>query len=413
MFCGTCGSKLPDNARFCEECGAMVQENLPPKAEAAPVTAPIKPVLKVQPKAEKPQKAPKPKKEKKKVNKGLIIGICAVLIVAVLAAVLIPQLFPRETIYVVVSKSRYGRDGSLNQYTTYEYDDCARLISKEIDYGEVEEVWDDELGIYVQISGEPGGDPAYVYEYEYDEYGNLIRREPNAGGTFEVEYEYDEDGRFVSYQIEGSSEEYICEYDEDGNLLSARTNYGDYRVELGHTFTYDSQGRLKSETQYRRDCTILCEYHYDGDLLSSVDYYQAPTIPDADFEFLYSIEYEYDEDGRLEERSSENFLYSYSYDKNGYLETVEIYSEEQDTLQEWEYTCDEYGNITCVEYSTGERVEWEYEEMTVTPEQAAAYRNQFFARERGSNGYFNYDSCFFYYLIPNPRKEPDILFRFN
>lgn len=401
MFCGTCGSKLPDNARFCEECGAVVQENLPPKAENAPVTAPIKPVLKVQPKAEKP---PKPKKEKKKVNKGLIIGICAVLMVAVLAAVLIPVIFPRETIYVLKKQTLYNEDGSELVCLTYEYDDCARILSREADESGYEQAWDEELCVFVQVSTGLDGEPDWDDEYEYDEYGNVICMDSHFFGSIEVEYEYDEEGRFVSCQFEGTGAEYFCEYDENGNLLSVGTNYGDGRVEEGYAFEYDSQGRLKSETQYTKVSTVHCEYHYDGDQLSSVDYYTAATIPDADYAYAYSYEYTYDEDGRLEEMVRRGTEIRYEYDGEGFLE-----SEENNWGEEIEYTCDEYGNIICAEYSDGTRFELEYEEMTVTPEQAANYRSRAIYTEMGFAlgewGGFCYGACFFYYLIPNPCWE--------
>lgn len=132
------------------------------------------------------------------------------------------------------------------------------------------------------------------------------------------------------------------------------------------------------------------------------------TIPDAEFTYLYSVEYEYDDEGRLEEQIYPQDTFTYEYDDQGFLEESESDASGKIT----EYTCDEHGNIICVEYSDGSRIELEYEEMTVTPEEAEAYRCRWACLEIRGYEYFQYQNCFFYYLIPNPRWETYIPYEY-
>lgn len=46
MFCNQCGQKLPDDARFCPDCGAPVEPDPAPKAPEPPEEAAAGPALK-------------------------------------------------------------------------------------------------------------------------------------------------------------------------------------------------------------------------------------------------------------------------------------------------------------------------------------------------------------------------------
>ena len=73
MFCSNCGKALPDDARFCDGCGAKMDAGAVSAPEAPAVTTPVY------------QAAVAPKK-----NKGLVIGIvsAAVVLVGVVVAII-------------------------------------------------------------------------------------------------------------------------------------------------------------------------------------------------------------------------------------------------------------------------------------------------------------------------------------
>ena len=80
MYCRECGKQIPDDSRFCPECGKPV--SVRPKAEPAPAPNPAPAP------APAPTPAPTPKKKKKT---GLVIGLIAggvVLLAAIAVAVL-------------------------------------------------------------------------------------------------------------------------------------------------------------------------------------------------------------------------------------------------------------------------------------------------------------------------------------
>ena len=94
MFCVKCGTQLPDDAKFCNNCGASI--GAAPAAEPAPVVE-TAPVVEAAPKAEpvaapvvEPAPAPvvetAPAKKKKKPN--ILIIIVVILVAAFLGKLL-------------------------------------------------------------------------------------------------------------------------------------------------------------------------------------------------------------------------------------------------------------------------------------------------------------------------------------
>ena len=240
-----------------------------------------------------------------------------------------------------------------------------------------------------------------------------------------MEYTYNEDNHFVSYvqKFEPSGEDdvttaatasYECEYNNDGYLVSITEirDDGNYPV---YAFEYDKEGRLKEEEFYFDDCTYRNVFSYDDGKLCRIDHYKGvsyhPEIEDMEFTIQSSMEYEFDEEGQLikEIHLDENGdLFRrriFEYDDEGFLEELSIYSS-SGSLDEIQYICDEYGNIIEAEYESGGRIEREYEALEVTAEQAAYFRRREGCRLNEYNE-FIYNSCWYYYLVPNPLWEKD------
>ena len=104
MFCPNCGSKLPDDARFCGSCGTRLQADQPP---------------------------PKPQKEKKKNGKKVLIVTVSILLVLAIAAaaVLAWQLFfAKETVYLLVESTGYTEGNPMRSSMSKEYDENGNLL---------------------------------------------------------------------------------------------------------------------------------------------------------------------------------------------------------------------------------------------------------------------------------------------
>lgn len=84
MYCPKCGAEIPDDASFCQNCGAKIEpQNVPREEKKTEVTEPVPPVEQAEP--VKTQNTKKPNGS----NKKLIAIIAGVLVVIVLVVVLI------------------------------------------------------------------------------------------------------------------------------------------------------------------------------------------------------------------------------------------------------------------------------------------------------------------------------------
>ena len=418
MYCGTCGKELPDGAKFCNGCGAAQSEAVTTEPKTTPVVNQT-----TLPTAEKPEK------KKKKVNKKLLAVVAVVLMVAVVAAIVIPIFFPskedtgKETIYVCVNEVYYNFKGDPVRNIAYKYDEAGNLLSSKADIAEDTVLFDEELQVYTYVNGICDGTVDQIDEYSYNEFGYLIQQTSNHNGNFTVEYTYNEDNDFVSYvqKFEPSGEDdaetaapasYECKYSNDGYLVSITeiTDDGNYPV---YVFEYDEDGRLKAEEFYFDDCTYRNVFSYDDGRLCRIDHYKGlsyyPEIEDMEFTIQSSMEYEFDEEGQLNKEihlDENGDLFRrriFEYDDDGFLEELSIYSSNV-SLDEIQYTCDDYGNIIEEEYESGKRIEREYEALEVTAKQAAHFRRKEGYRLNDYNE-FIYNSCWYYYLIPNPLWE--------
>lgn len=199
------------------------------------------------------------------------------------------------------------------------------------------------------------------YTYEYDEYGNEIKRiQENLNGERLAtwSYEYDEDQNLIKRTVDtGDGTPFVQleqTYDDNGNLLEKReyTTNG----ETVFTYEYDSPNRVISE---KKGETLTETYTYEADGSYKV---QSASDPNE-----YSL---YNKDGQMTERHiSETVKVIISYNGDGILTESATYSD-NDISAKQVYQLDEHGNaikVTLVSASGEETVlsEYEYKQYTV------------------------------------------------
>ena len=169
---------------------------------------------------------------------------------------------------------------------------------------------------------------SYIYDYEYDENGNMTtRRMMDTNGNLSIlTFEYDETGKLIkttdsnnSQTVYSYPDENTCIilsqsgdgktfsqtkkiYDNSGNLIREiyylRNSYEEIDYEIANT--YNEYGQQVTSEVYRKGTLNIGLYsEYDGDHLVRTTY--------QDFEGVYLIaEYEYDQYGNLIKKISKN-----------------------------------------------------------------------------------------------------------
>lgn len=388
VFCGTCGNELREGAKFCDECGAVVPQSITAEPAAPVVDQPIQPVLVVPP---KPEKAKKVRKARKpfRIHPAAIAAVAIVLILAVTAAVVLPILFPvTETVYLLTSCVYTSPSGRVTSYNL-EYDDHGNLIRRE-DFPQRED------GAAFNFS--------LILNYAYDKHNNLTEYGYQDEPLREFDYRYDEDGRITEYTETyptGSSVTCELSYDRKGNLILAEY---DYDLTEGvsqpawarwQSYEYDRQNRLTAEVfcdeydyageNYFR--MYRCEYDYDkrGNVMQyRVLYCETDDPDDPDYEEAEVMTLSYDEEDHLAEveyeiqGASRMMEVEYEYDRDGNLKPADGGT----------YTFDENGNLICIEYESGAKAEFTYEAFTVSRGEAKllSRRKRWYPYLRSSTG---------------------------
>ena len=169
---------------------------------------------------------------------------------------------------------------------------------------------------------------SYIYDYEYDENGNMTtRRMMDTNGNLSIlTFEYDETGKLIkttdsnnSQTVYSYPDENTCIilsqsgdgktfsqtkeiYDNSGNLIRQisyqQNSYEEIDYEIANT--YNEYGQQVTSEVYRKGTLNIGLYsEYDGDHLVRTTY--------QDFEGVYLIaEYEYDQYGNLIKKISKN-----------------------------------------------------------------------------------------------------------
>lgn len=225
MFCPKCGAKLPDNTRYCVQCGTELD------------ASPAQPIPKVPPLAE-PAKRP---------QKKIAIAVTAIILVLALLAGGIAVLWNRgqgpaaDPYYMSrftmaeedepmfdVTYSQNGRlsefhffyGGGLEMVLTPTYDEDGRIQT--LTYATESTntyrfVYEEGSVPGTDTAGSIGVDPTnQTLRLYYDRNNNLVGIVSVQDGASSVELFLDEQGRIKSYSGLGRSAQFV--YDSDGNL---------------------------------------------------------------------------------------------------------------------------------------------------------------------------------------------------
>lgn len=331
----------------------------------------------------------------------------------------------KQTLYVVTGQKQYV-DGQLQSSATFEYDDHGRPLAVEMQRTNAgymkSELTYDQYGNVIRETVEQYHPDYLSFQYQdtadcrlsYTK-GLLTRAELMQDGEriSELILHYDDQDRLILVEYDPQKEDKIggtwqnFSYDRDGNLIREtwcrmiklrgrwQCRYDQIR------YSYDDQGRL----------TELCR-------LSSQETTEQILLPEETetLEFIVSDKYHY-------------FFY---YDSEGRLAYVGDGAEDTypggsaDVYSDKNYTFDENGNLVRVQYDEGRWVEYTYEAIQVSREDAVMAKRLM----HGAHGettiieesYTIMDPLFwevcpatlyhyrlwdmpFYYLIPYPQYE--------
>ena len=195
-----------------------------------------------------------------------------------------------------------------------------------------------------------------VYDYTYDDHGNMlskVRTDPN-GKTYNYHYTYDDNGNLIEMNYSTSSNQTskdVYTYDDNGVLLQyVTTNLGGRTTTC--VYTYDASGNLikevKTSQNSQSDSTVTVEtyeyvYDTDGNLVREI----LPAIAGAPAE--YGNTYTYDSQGNLTkvvkihfDSKSETYEYTYDNASNVVKEEYTNINNIKDTI---EYTYDSDGRL--------------------------------------------------------------------
>ena len=230
-------------------------------------------------------------------------------------------------------------------------------------------------------------DDEVLYEYEYDESGNLLRESKYITKSC-TEYEYDESGNLmISKEYFKDDLSYRSEYEYDTQEYLVRVNNYKLDGNIGYYTEYenDSSGNVLKEIQYESDGSISLrvEYAYDesGKLIEKTCYNEASSDNyEQRFEYLYDAsgkllrekwylngsfrgykEYIHDSEGNLLKKEIHNIssfdgedildhYFEYTYDESGALLAQVMYDRDgnvfYDTVNEQFVQCFRYEYIT-------------------------------------------------------------------
>lgn len=332
-------------------------------------------------------------------------------------------------VWLLTSETSYNADGSKGYaHVTYTYTDKGMPLTETYDYGLTKQVYDDDLGIYVNTHLPYDGQVDQKVEYTYNDQGNLLyyvleRTAYNEDGSINQEqchreddtkdrYDiyYDDQGRVEKVNLHsamiggGASKEiyltyYFC-YDDNGQLFEIygkiHNKNAPVKTQWVYEYRYDDNGRLVTSASYQRDGLFSHEYTYNanGQLTGITEYRRTLTSPLDDQQTVtqdYALEepaeptqrasatFTYDSDGRLTGRTG-TVPAKCTYGSNGKLKTVTysdgnkfVYVDSEDDVDtDATYLVrDKNGNVVKMVRPDGTYMVFTYEKFDLSAEDAA------------------------------------------
>ena len=265
----------------------------------------------------------------------------------------------REIVFVQTRESHYDADGICVGRYEYAYDEFAQLLKREYYEIQYTVVYDAVMDIYVATYD--ADSPLELTATELREYNQqgycTLYEDQNMlfhGGQFTLEWDY-KDGSPKSCammygQLAGA--DYYFSYDKAGNIESVYYNAGDaWRRDIV-IFEYDKKDRLAREFTRTVDGSATEKtYFYDGNKLSRI-----VLRTGFGMEELNSA--------RWEEILAEKYTWEFTYGSKGRLVALTCYDDMGQKTQARKYTYDGNGypsEMQTTSYVNGE----EYTEKTV------------------------------------------------
>lgn len=231
-----------------------------------------------------------------------------------------------------------GEDGELELSSptdyAYEFDDNGLMIKKTVDFGfgfsitEYEYVYDENNNCVEEYIN---GTLKWIYAYNSENL--LLYKKSGSDPEYYYEYAYNEDGYLASLQEKHNeviNNETLYYYNTDGKLAKIEeTSYWDGVAEYIITtiFTYNSDGTIATETE-----TIATEYgstsyvySYTYDSAGRIDTYDRVTYENDENWGAERVVFEYDEIGNY----TKAYVYFCDYDYNFNLQYVYEYKYEK------------------------------------------------------------------------------------
>ena len=244
-----------------------------------------------------------------------------------------------------------------SEIASYEYNPYNGKLNK-VNYGNgfSEEYVYNELEMLSEIwYTYSNGTREQAYAYEYTAYGSVYKITDCIEDRATV-YTYDTNHRLIGYAEYGTEEPFTVISSEIGyndrsehSLTRYKLNYSangisEYEA-MSYLYTYNTDGSLRKFEANNSGAEFDIDYTYDA--FNRLSEYSVSHDGTGDSSFDYSVVYGFKEGG------SETSVKVHTYTSQVNDETAKTYT----------YTYDAIGNITKVNYSTGEEIRYVYDDL--------------------------------------------------